>query len=699
MPRNEDRDYHASRRKEERSGARDIGAIPEIVNAPRRSACLDDFRLFCESYLPEQFPLAWSDDHLEVIRLVEGAVLRGELFAMAMPRGSGKTTLVASAAMWALLYGHRRYVTIIGSDENAAERIMTNIAAEMEVNDLLLEDFPESCFPIRSLEGIGQRAKGQEQNGKRTRIEWTAKGLVFPTLYQEDGRPYPTSGSVVDVAGITGRVRGRNKKTADGKIMRPDLVLIDDPSTNESAKSPSQNADRLRVIASDIMGLSGPGKKIAGLCTVTVIYPDDLADQILNREMYPQWQGKRAKLLYEEPTNKKLWDEYATLRLRGFKEGVGLSLATAFYAQNRAEMDKGSRVAWPQRFNSDEISALQHCMNLQFTNKAAFLSEYQNEPLPAHKGAGAELQPDNIQGRLSGIPHCIIPDEATRLVSFIDVQKKLLYYVVAAFTDNMQCSIVDYGVWPEQPTRSFTAQDARKTLQRKYPGGGLEAQIKHGLQDLSSHLFDRCWRTEGGMTLGLERVLIDANWGDSTEAVREFCKRSQYSNQLLPTHGRYVGASGNPFNDYKKQRGDRVGMNWRIPAKQSKVAGVRYGLYDTNFWKTFAAERLLCDSESNEALRLYGHDAAEHRMIAEHWSAEYRIHTVGRGRELDEWKLPPDKSENHWWDCLIGCFVAASMQGASPEGISSSSTVDKPPSRAPHLPMMNEPGLGSLGGW
>ena len=38
--------------------------------------------------------------------------------------------------------------------------------------------------------------------------------------------------------------------------------------------------------------------------------------------------------------------------------------------------------------------------------------------------------------------------------------------------------------------------------------------------------------------------------------------------------------------------------------------------------------------------------------------------TQGRGRELDEWKLRTPGTDNHWLDCLVGCAVAASMQGA-----------------------------------
>ena len=31
---------------------------------------------------------------------------------------------------------------------------------------------------------------------------------------------------------------------------------------------------------------------------------------------------------------------------------------------------------------------------------------------------------------------------------------------------------------------------------------------------------------------------------------------------------------------------------------------------------------------------------------------------------MDEWKQRPERGDNHWLDCLVGCAVAASMQGA-----------------------------------
>jgi hypothetical protein len=32
---------------------------------------------------------------------------------------------------------------------------------------------------------------------------------------------------------------------------------------------------------------------------------------------------------------------------------------------------------------------------------------------------------------------------------------------------------------------------------------------------------------------------------------------------------------------------------------------------------------------------------------------------------VDEWKLRVDGHDNHWLDCLVGCAMAASMQGAT----------------------------------
>jgi len=158
---------------------RDIGQLPAVVNAERKTQAASDFRFFCDSYFPLTFHLPWSRDHLKVIAKIEQAVLRGGLFAMAMPRGSGKTTICECACIWAVLNGHREFVCLIGSDEGHAMDMLESIKMELDGNDLLLEDYPEVVYPIQCLDGIANRCNGQLYQGQRTHIGWTAREVVL----------------------------------------------------------------------------------------------------------------------------------------------------------------------------------------------------------------------------------------------------------------------------------------------------------------------------------------------------------------------------------------------------------------------------------------------------------------------------------------------------------------------------------------
>ena len=75
----------------------------------------------------------------------------------------------------------------------------------------------------------------------------------------------------------------------NGKKVRPDCCVIDDPQSDESARSPIQNQVRETILSGAVLGLAGPGKKIAAIMPCTVIRPDDMADRILDRQRHPEW--------------------------------------------------------------------------------------------------------------------------------------------------------------------------------------------------------------------------------------------------------------------------------------------------------------------------------------------------------------------------------------------------------------------------
>jgi len=208
----------------------DIGPIPEVVNPQRKAQAAASFKTFCQVYFPDVFYLPWSADHLKAIEKIETAVLQGGLFALAMPRASGKTSLMQMACLWSALIGASEFVTLIAASAERARDLLENLKVWLETNDRLHEDFPEATFPIRALERIANRQKGQRYKGRPTRIEWVADKIVLPVI---EGSP--CSGAVISSCGMKGSdIRGQNYARCDGRLVRPQLVMVDDPQTTES---------------------------------------------------------------------------------------------------------------------------------------------------------------------------------------------------------------------------------------------------------------------------------------------------------------------------------------------------------------------------------------------------------------------------------------------------------------------------------
>lgn len=577
------------------------------------------------------------------------------------------TSLSETACQWAILYGHRSFVPLIGSDENNALGMLNSIKTEFETNDLLNEDFPEAIYPIRCLDGIALRAKGQLFEGERTHIGWTNDEIVMPSIPGSKA-----SGAVIKVGGITGGLRGMKVKRADGETMRPDLILIDDPQTDQSARSPSQCETRERILKGAILGMAGPGRKISGLMPCTVIADDDMADRFLDRDKHPEWNGTRTQMLYAFPTNDKLWDEYSRIRADSMRAEHGGREATEFYAENREAMDAGARVAWEERHDPDELSGLQHAMNLRFDRgEDAFWAEYQNRPRKPDTAREDDLTTDKVCSRINRYRQSLVPISCNHVTAFIDVQATLLFYVVVAWEDNFTGYIINYGSFPDQKRPYFTLLDSKIKLSSRIDATTLEGQIYGGLERLTYGLMSQEWTRDDGASLPIGRLLIDANWGTSTDLIYKFCRESAYFAILMPSHGKYVGASSMPMREYITKPGDRMGLNWIIPNVQGKRA-VRHVTYDSNYWKSFVHSRFNVPIGDPGSLTIFGDNPEQHAMFADHICAEYRVRTQGRGREVDEFKLRPQRPDNHFLDCLAGNAVAASIQGVvTPETFNS----------------------------
>jgi len=641
--------------------ARDIGELPDIVDEARRAAGLASLRTFFETYFPSVFDLAWSPDHLRVIAKIEQAVVDGELFAMAMPRGFGKTSLSAMASIWAAFSGRHEYIVMVGADQSSAQdELLGAVKIEIQYNDLLLDDFPEVCYPVRKLEGITQRAAGQLYRGVPTNIRWAEDKIVLPTIPGS-----AASGVVIQPAGLTGRIRGMKHARTDGRHVRPSLVLIDDPQTDESARSLSQCETRERLLAGAILGLAGPGKRIAGLMSLTVIAPGDMADRILDRDRHPEWQGERTRMLYQLPEATDLWDRYADLLREGSRAGRGMSEATEFYRAHREEMDKGAEAAWEACYRDTEISAIQHAMNRKIRDEPSFWSECQNAPLSPDESDDPIMSETEIRDKINRIDRGVVPARATRLTAFVDIQAKLLFWCVIAWDDEFTGWIVDYHTEPEQRVGHFSLSSAQRTLQRVARGVGREGAIRAGLDRIDESVLMREWAREDGSTMRIDQALVDAGWGESTDIVHDWCAVTK--SPTLAAFGRGVGASHLPMSDWSRKPGEKIGLNWRMRISHQRKR--KYVLHDVNYWKSFVHSRLRTSLGDPGSLSLFGDSPGAHALFAEHMTAEFRVRTTAQGRQVDEWKLRNRNRDNHWFDCVVGAAVAASIDGSELAGV------------------------------
>jgi hypothetical protein len=111
------------------------------------------------------------------------------------------------------------------------------------------------------------------------------------------------------------------------------------------------------------------------------------------------------------------------------------------------------------------------------------------------------------------------------------------------------------------------------------------------------------------------------------------------------------------MNTWKPRPGERAGPGWKLTTRD------RHLVVDVNHWKSFLAERARTPSGAAGCLALFDPGPGRsHKMLADHWAAEYPVEAKANGRTVDEWKERPGR-DNDLFDCAVGAAVAASVGG------------------------------------
>jgi predicted phage terminase large subunit-like protein len=140
----------------------------------------------------------------------------------------GKTTIIDLALpLRELAYQRKWFILMIGESADTAEANLGTLAHEVESNELLLTDFPHLCPAMD--------ARGQT-------VKWTDRQLVFSNF------------ATVRAKGMGARMRGMKHRER-----RPDLAVLDDPESPETADTFLKRERHKRWFGGTFMGLGTAG--------------------------------------------------------------------------------------------------------------------------------------------------------------------------------------------------------------------------------------------------------------------------------------------------------------------------------------------------------------------------------------------------------------------------------------------------------
>lgn len=612
------------------------------IDWDRRNHARESLVSFIETYLVGNlFSFTPEGKMCEALAEMEKSLVSSRPYNIELPRGSGKTTAAEAMCLYLLSYGIRKFLVVISNNQRAAGNILNDLYHIIsDGSTAYAQDFPEISLPFVIANGSFRRR--QTIRGKLVEISKNATNLQFPSINDEDGKPLPTSGSVVTCRGMTAGVRGLKVGS-----LRPDLAILDDLQDSEIAKSAEQVEKVLDFIKKDVINLSS-GKKLAVLMTSTPICADDLCSKI---EEDPNWRTTKFRAVIKWPADIRkngdggLWgtyfEKYDAENMVNGSHGGSLQ----FYRDHREEMDKGAEL-FCNRFNEadGQISALQAMMEKRhLIGKAAFASEMQMSP--ARESFALDIAPNDVAKVIGTFPRATVPDGYRLTVAACDLNvSHAVTLTVKSYKPDMTSIVIVHKVFPTAiPTTLSDADYSNRVT------SALDAVAKF-LSSLDIHL-DALGVDAGGR-----------NW-DVVCAWSRICKEK---------HGfpacAMAGRASHKFNAFSRSR-LRDAQNRTVlcgdPAEHARAgSGQKYMFFDSDYYREKIQRALLTPLGGLGGCQLYNADPAEHVEYASQVCNERIRHVrhLSDGRDEYEWI---SKEPHDYLDASAMCDAIAGSYGLS----------------------------------
>ncbi len=410
-------------------------------------------KTYCIGLLLEDAPPPLGE---KVLEQMQGALASRQNYCILMGRGSGKTSYMECAALYAIATGLQKYVVIVSANQVGANNILADIfRAIAEPSSKLALDYPSLCGPYHLCNGSFHRK--QTYKGITTDISKTASQLVFARLQDGNGKELPTSGSLIASRGVGSALRGMKHG-----VLRPTLCLLDDLQTSEVAANPQAVEKVCDTIRKDIMPMAGKNR-LSIIQTATQILPEDLVAKI---KADKAWTTTIFPSVLSFPTNSKLWDEYFRLwDEECLAEGITADKhkgSLKFYKDHFAEMNEGAEVFNPKRFAKEDghISSLQKLLEIRHViGFSAFQAEYQQNPV--EMSTSLPITAAIVNARVGDYKELEVPSENVRYVCASTDLNPSKYFttVIAVFMRDGTCRIIWHKFTPTKIKATLTEQE------------------------------------------------------------------------------------------------------------------------------------------------------------------------------------------------------------------------------------------------
>lgn len=653
--------------------------IPKCEDHERRELLESDDVEWLQYYfgpecgLDDPYTYDFTPQQIDMITAIGYALRNGGDQAIAASRGEGKTTNAERLALKYVLSGECNYLVLFASTGPMAENILDSINTYLNDNERLSADYPEVCVPVRELLGAPQRARSQVASGFRydngeayemaeLDYVWCGNEFIFPKVPGA-----PSAKAIIATRGLDAAVRGLKKR---GK--RPKLAIVDDPDTEDTARSEDQATKLEKRIDAAIGGLGGQRRAVGRVILTTLQSRIAVSYKLTDPKQKQTFKGRRYRFLVTPPDRMDLWETYIQMRLedlqkrdeRGNDVDPEGRRSHRFYIEHREEMDAGAVVSNPNRFNNEELpdcttreaSALQAYYNLVAKlGSAVVATEYDNDPPEESSILDLSVPASRIQNQLNGFARGIVPDGCTVVTQGVDVRKSQLHWVVRAWKDDGTGYTIDYGI------------DTVKGIMRGVDEG-LDVAIAKAVANRFRAANDAGYCTERGEVVPVDMTLVDAGW--RTDAVYHACIESRMS--VMPCKGfgpNEGGATQANFREASRITADKVpGDGWFRSRVRNNLWLVAV---DSPYWKAWEHDRWKTDLSVSGCMSIFGMpsddpekispDVREHAAYARQITAEVEAEEDRRGRMVKVWKQTA--KDNHWLDASVYSNVAASIKG------------------------------------